>query len=138
MSWNPQKISMPPNVYIGLAVTSNNSGVNCEAQFSNVTTTGSVTPLTWTHEAIGIDMASNDPEPMYVALNGNAVVQHENPSAALISDWTQWNIDLQAFVDQGVNLANVNTITIGFGDKMNPQAGGSGSAYFDDIRLNRP
>ena len=138
MPWNPQKISMPTNVYIGLAFTSHSSGVIGEAQFSNVTTTGSVSPLTWTHEAIGVDMASNDPEPMYVALNGNAVVQHDNPNAALTNDWTQWNIDLTQFADQGVNLSNVNTITIGFGDKKNPQAGGSGSAYFDDIRLNRP
>jgi hypothetical protein len=36
-----------------------------------------------------------------------------------------------------VNLANVNTIAIGFGDKKNPQPGGSGTAYFDDIRLYR-
>ncbi len=138
MAWNPQKIAMPSNVYIGLAYTSHNSGVIGEAQYSDVTTTGAVSPLTWTHEAIGVDMASNDPEPMYVALNGNAVVQHDNPNAALISDWIQWNIDLQAFVDQGVNLANVNTITVGFGVKKNPQPGGSGSAFFDDIRLNRP
>ena len=66
------------------------------------------------------------------------MLQHDNPDAALINDWTQWNIDLTRFTDQGVNLTNVNTITIGFGDKMNPQAGGSGSAFFDDIRLNRP
>ncbi|MDT8301312.1 MAG: LamG-like jellyroll fold domain-containing protein [Sedimentisphaerales bacterium] len=138
MSWNPQKISMPPNAYIGLAFTSHNTSVIGEAQFANVTTTGSVSPLTWTHEAIGVEMASNDPEPMYVALNGNAVVQHDNPEAALINDWTQWNIDLTLFADQGVNLANVNTITIGFGDKNNPQAGGSGSAFFDDIQLQRP
>ncbi|MHC4727448.1 MAG: hypothetical protein ACYS17_09500 [Planctomycetota bacterium] len=138
MPWNPQKIAMPSNVYIGLAFTSHSSGVIGEAQFSDVTTTGSISPLTWTDEAIGVVMASNDPEPMYVALNGNAVVQHDNPNAALINDWTQWNIDLTLFTDQGVNLANVNTITIGFGDKKNPQAGGSGSAFFDDIQLQRP
>jgi len=34
-----------------------------------------------------------------------------------------------------VNLANVNTITIGFGNRNNPVAGGSGMMYFDDIRL---
>jgi hypothetical protein len=138
MPWNPQKISMPPNVYIGLAFTSHNPAVIGEGKFSDVKTTGAISPLTWTHEAIGVDMASNDPEPMYVALNGNAVVQHDTPNAAWINDWTQWNIDLTRFVDQGVNLTNVNTITIGFGDKNNPQAGGSGSVFFDDIRLNRP
>ena len=129
---------MPQSVYIGLAYTSHNPNVIGEVQFANVTTTGSVSPMTWTHEAIGVEMASNDPEPMYVALNGNAVVQHENPEAALINDWTQWRIDLTQYSDQGVNLSNVNTITIGFGDKMNPQAGGSGSAFFDDIQLLRP
>ena len=135
MVWNPQKISMPSNVYIGLAFTSHNSGVTGEAQISDVTTTGAVSPLTWTHEAIGVDMASNDPQPLYVALNGNAVVSHDNPNASLINDWTEWLIDLQAFADQGVNLTNINTITIGLGDKSNFQAGGSGMMYFDDIRL---
>jgi len=72
---------------------------------------------------------------MYVALNGSAVVSHDNPNAAQIDEWTQWNIDLQAF---GINLTNVNTIALGFGDKTNPQAGGSGTAYFDDIRLLLP
>ncbi|HUU19934.1 MAG TPA: PA14 domain-containing protein [Sedimentisphaerales bacterium] len=138
MTWNPQRISMPQNVYIGLALTSHNPGVTCTAEFSNVQTTGTVTPMIWAHEAIGTTMATNDAEPMYVALNGSAVVFHDNPNAALIDTWTQWNIDLQAFADQGVNLANVNTIAVGFGDKKNPQPGGSGTAYFDDIRLYRP
>ncbi|MFH1884878.1 MAG: LamG-like jellyroll fold domain-containing protein [Planctomycetota bacterium] len=137
MAWNPQRIPMPQNVYIGLALTSHSSGVVGKAEFSNVQTTGTVTPMIWTQEAIGVPMAANDPEPMYVALNGSAVVFHDNPNAALIDTWTQWNIDLQAFADQGVNLANVNTIAIGFGDKKNPQPGGSGTAYFDDIRLHR-
>jgi hypothetical protein len=72
---------------------------------------------------------------MYVALNGSAVVTHDNPDAAQRPSWTAWNIDLQAFADQGVNLANVNTITLGFGDRNNPVAGGSGMVFFDDIRL---
>ena len=142
MAWNPQKISMPSNVYIGLALTSHNSGVTGEAQISDVTTTGAVSPLTWTHEAIGVDMASNDPEPMYVALANStgspAVVYHDNPDAAQISSWTQWNIDLTRFADQGVNLVNVNTITLGFGNRNNPVAGGAGMVFFDDIRLYAP
>ncbi|MBA7663604.1 hypothetical protein ES703_71649 [subsurface metagenome] len=75
---------------------------------------------------------------LYVALNGSAVVSHDNPDAAQIEEWIQWNIDLQGLADQGVNLANVNTIAIGLGDKNNPQAGGSGTMYFDDIRLYAP
>jgi hypothetical protein len=79
--------------------------------------------------------ASNAAENLYVALNGSAVVNHDNPDAARIISWTEWNIDLQAFADQGVDLTNVNTITIGLGDKNNPVAGGAGMMYFDDIRL---
>ncbi len=98
----------------------------------------------WTEEGVGVlslwfyGDASNAAERMYVALNGSAVVNHDNPDAALINEWIQWRIDLQEFAAQGVNLANVNTITIGFGDKNNLQAGGSGMVLFDDIRLYRP
>ena len=79
--------------------------------------------------------SDNAAETLYVALNGNAVVTYDNPNAAQIEEWTEWNIDLQAF---GVNLANVNTIALGLGNKNNPQAGGSGTMYFDDIRLYTP
>jgi hypothetical protein len=72
---------------------------------------------------------------MYVVLNGSAGVDNENPGAAQIIEWTQWNIDLQAFADQAVNLSNVSSITLGVGDRANPTAGGSGMLYFDDIRL---
>ncbi len=82
--------------------------------------------------------AANAAEPMYVALNNSAVVNHDNPDAAQKTSWTQWNIDLQAFADQGVNLSNVNSIILGLGNRSNPVAGGSGIMYFDDIRLYRP
>ena len=82
--------------------------------------------------------AGNAAENLYVALNGNAVVNHDNPDAVLRTSWTRWNIKLQAFTGQGVNLANVNSITLGLGNKNNPVAGGSGMMYFDDIRLYKP
>jgi hypothetical protein len=82
--------------------------------------------------------SDNAAETLYVALNGNAIVTNDNPDAAQITTWTEWTIDLQAFADQGVNLANVNTISLGLGNKNNPLAGGSGTMYFDDIRLYPP
>ncbi len=103
-----------------------------------------LTQRDWTEEGVGVlslwfrGGASNAAERMYVALNGSAAVYHDNPNAALINTWTEWPIDLQEFAAQGVNLANVNTIAIGFGDKNNLQAGGSGMVFFDDIRLYRP
>ena len=81
---------------------------------------------------------ANAAETLYVALNDSAVVTNDNPDTALRTSWTQWDIDLQAFADQGVNLANVNTIALGLGNRNNPQAGGSGTMYFDDIRLYPP
>jgi hypothetical protein len=81
---------------------------------------------------------ANAAEPMYVALNDSAVVTRDDPDAATKTVWTEWNIDLQEFADQGVNLNNVNTITLGLGNRANPVAGGAGMMYFDDIRLYPP
>jgi hypothetical protein len=98
-------------------------------------------PRDWTENGVSTlsiwfrGISDNAAETLYVALNGSAVVNHDNPNAAQIEEWTQWNIDLQAF---GVNLTNVNTIALGLGNKNNPQAGGSGTMYFDDIRLYAP
>ncbi|HUU16842.1 MAG TPA: LamG domain-containing protein [Sedimentisphaerales bacterium] len=83
-------------------------------------------------------ISDNSAEPMYIVLNGSAVVTHDNPNAVQLDQWTEWTIDLQRLADQGVNLANVNTIGIGFGNRNNPVAGGSGTMYFDDIRLYQP
>jgi hypothetical protein len=111
-------------------------------KFSEATMT-LVYPRDWTEEGVGVlslwfrGDTSNAAERMYVALNDIATVYHDNPNAAQIDTWTEWPIDLQEFAAQGVNLANVNTITIGFGDKNNLQAGGSGMVFFDDIRLYR-
>jgi len=101
-------------------------------------------PRDWTENGVNTltiwfrGNSDNAAETLYVTLNGSAVVTHDNPNAAKINKWTQWNIDLQAFADQGVNLANVNTIALGLGNKNNPVAGGSGTMYFDDIRLYPP
>jgi hypothetical protein len=80
--------------------------------------------------------SANAAETMYVALNGTAVVNNDNPDAALMPGWTAWNIDMALFTDQGVNLSNVSAITLGLGNRSNPTAGGSGMMYYDDIQLN--
>jgi len=83
---------------------------------------------------------NNDTEKMYVALDdgteSDGVVYYDGDMSDIkIEDWQEWNIVLQDFNDQGVNLADVSNIYIGFGDRDNPQEGGSGVVYFDDIRL---
>jgi hypothetical protein len=101
-------------------------------------------PRDWTENGVNKlsiwfrGISDNAAETLYVALNGIAVVTHDNPEAAQTGRWTEWTIDLQAFADQGVNLANVNTIALGLGNRNNPLAGGSGTMYFDDIRLYPP
>ena len=136
MSWNPQSISMGSNIYIGLAVTSHDTALTCEAKISGVTTTGTVTGQ-WQSQDIGI--SSNSGESMYVAVGNRsgapAVIYNDDPAATQIDAWTEWVISTQALADQGVNLADVDNISVGIGDRSNPQVGGSGTIYIDDIRL---
>jgi len=81
----------------------------------------------------------NDPAPIYVAIANTtgtpAIVTHNDPSATQIYAWTQWDIPLQEFADKGIDLTNVNSITIGIGNKATPP-GGTGKMYFDDIGLH--
>ena len=142
-SWTPvdvpAAIAINSPMYIGLVLTSHVPGVACEAKFSNVTITGTVSPQ-WTNQDIGI--LSNAAEPLYVAVSNSvgtpAVVIHDDPAAAQIDTWIEWVIPLQAFTDQGITLTDVDRIAIGLGNKGNMTIpGGSGKMFFDDIRLYR-
>ncbi|MHC4226424.1 MAG: PA14 domain-containing protein, partial [Planctomycetota bacterium] len=113
-----------------------------DMKFSEATMT-LVYPRDWTEK--GVDTLAlwfkgdwiNVAAPMYVALNGTVSVYHDDPEATRKTAWTEWKIPLQAFADQGVDLTNVNTISIGFGDKANLQPGGLGQVFIDDIGLHR-
>jgi len=133
----PATIPMATDVYIGLALTSHDTGETCTAQFSDVTIAGTVTGQ-WQSQDIGI--ASNTADQLYVAVEDSAgksaVVKHEDPNAVLLETWDEWNIDLKDFI--GVNMAAVKKMVIGVGDRINPQLGGTGSLYVDDIRLYIP
>ena len=99
-----------------------------------------VQPRDWTEEGVTElslwfrGASANAAERMFVAL-GNSAVYHDDASATQIAGWNEWVIDLSAFGGSGVDLTNVSTITIGFGTKATPAAGGTGTMYFDDIRL---
>jgi len=136
----PQNIQMSANVYIGLALTSHDAAMTCQAVFTNVTTAGNVSGQ-WTNQDIGI--LSNDAEAFYVAVSntaGNpAVVVHDDANATQINTWTVWIIPLSAFADQGIDLTDVDRIAIGLGTKDNMTVpGGSGKMYIDNIRLYQP
>jgi regulation of enolase protein 1 (concanavalin A-like superfamily) len=130
-------IDMPMllDTYIGLCLTSHNVDATCTAEFSNVTTDGTGD---WQSQDIGIN--SNIPEPMYVVLEDNAgnsaVVTHPDPAASAIGSWTEWNIPFTDFT--GVDMQAINKMSIGVGDRANPQLGGAGDLYIDDIGLKLP
>ena len=104
-------------------------------------------PRDWTLggvSALGVwfvGIPANAAEPMYVAIANSAgapaVVAHDDPGAAQVNNWTQWTIPLQAFADLGINLSNVDKIMIGLGSKGGAAAGGSGTVFIDDIRLDQ-
>jgi len=134
--FNIRIISMQMPIYIGLAVTSHDVTKACEARFSNVSfDVAALSSQQWSHQDIGI--VSNEVEPMYVSINGTKVYS-DDPNAVLARNWTELIIPLQNFVDVGVNLSNVNSFGIGFGDSGSTQPGGEGTIFIDDIRLYRP
>ncbi len=99
-----------------------------------------VWPRDWTQE--GVTKLSlwfrgdsgNAGERMYVSLNGTAVVYHPDAAPTQSPRWTELVIDLTEFA--GVDLTNVNSLSIGFGTKNSPSpTGGAGTMYFDDVTL---
>jgi hypothetical protein len=136
LSFPLRSLTMANPIYVGLAVTSHDTVVPCQAKFSNVSFPDTTVGPEWTAQDIGI--LTNEVEPMYVALNGDAVIFHDDPNAVLTDQWTEWKIPLQNFTDKGVNLTNVNSLGIGIGNRDSSQPGGKGIVYIDDIRLYRP
>jgi hypothetical protein len=82
---------------------------------------------------------NNASEPLYISVEDNSgtikVISYDNPDAAKLDNWQEWNIKLTDLTADGVNLASMKKIYIGLGDKENLQAGGGeGKLFIDDIR----
>ena len=86
----------------------------------------------------------NGVEPMWVQLEdtsgyGNKVTygdyQDEDPNAITEESWHEWFIDLADFE---VDLENLVSMVVGFGNEDGSGAHGSGTIYFDDFRLYTP
>jgi hypothetical protein len=124
-----------------------NNGSTGKAMYSETEREWAV-PQNWTVNGVkGLSLwfngdAANSAEPLYVgvqdSLGTRKDVPHENTSAVLIGGWEEWNIDLQEFANAGVNLTSVKKMYIGVGNRLAPQMGGTGTLYFDDMRLYRP
>jgi regulation of enolase protein 1 (concanavalin A-like superfamily) len=128
---------MLENVYVGLVLCSHNVNATNTAEFSDVTINGTVSDQ-WNNQDIGIQ--SNIPEQLYAVIadsaDNSAVVKHHDPASTTLNTWTGWNIPFTAFT--GVNPQTIKKLSIGVGDRDNPQLGGAGDLYIDDIRLHLP
>jgi hypothetical protein len=105
-------------------------------------------PQNWV--ASGADMlvlyvrgeATNDPTPLYVAVEDASdrvgVCAYPDPAAARSTSWIKCEFPLSVFVNDGVDLTTVRMMYIGVGDRDNPQPGGAGTFYIDDIYLDVP
>jgi hypothetical protein len=139
--WNPQTVTLSPDVCIGLAVTSHAADLVTQAEFSNITTTGSVTG-NWQSVSLGIEQPpGNLPDAFYVTIEDRsghqARVLHADPNALVTAVWTAWDIALSDLRSAGVKTDSVTKLTIGIGDKDKPASGAAGLVYIDDIRYGR-
>ncbi len=86
------------------------------------------------------DLDNNANESLWVKLtdqSGSATVRYgtyadEDVNNLTELSWHEWNIALAGL---GIDLAHVESISIGFGDPGGMSSGNSGWMYFDDIRL---
>ena len=134
----PVTIAMADPVLIGFAVTSHVDAVTARTiTFDNVSTTGTVTPGGPFAATDDIGLTSNDPSPLYVAIEDAAgkmaMVTNANPAAVNSTVWDLWRVPISAFT--GVDLKTAKTLYIGVGDG---KAGGSGTVNFADVRIIKP
>jgi hypothetical protein len=102
----------------------------------------------WTHSGLEVLTLSfmghkdNAIDDMYVALTdgsnrtGKVLYPDSNELTQGWKGFQEWNIELTEFVAaNSVDITDISRITLGFGDKT---AGGTGTVYFDNIRLYPP
>jgi hypothetical protein len=80
---------------------------------------------------------TNAAGPLYVAIEDAAqkigVVVHPDPLVVTRAQWMKWQISFRTFTAAGVNMTRVQKMYLGIGDKANPQPGGTGRFFIDDI-----
>jgi hypothetical protein len=109
------------------------SEISCSQFYSNWTIASIAAIDLWYKGNLG-----NAAEQMYLVVEDttdySVQVINADPNAAKNSDWTAWRIAVSDF--SGISLSSVKKIYIGFGNRTDPQAGGLGSIYIDDIQLH--
>ena len=104
----------------------------------NYTNSGEMALVVWVRGNSG-----NAPSSMWIMLNENtgAIATYgdngmgDEPNDILTDEWIEWNIDLADFAAGGVDLTNVVSISIGFGDRSGVEVGGVGTVNIDDMAM---
>jgi hypothetical protein len=85
--------------------------------------------------------ADNGRDSLYVRIEDSAgriaVVTHPDADAVLTTEWQKWHIPLADLRVARVDVMAVKKMYIGVGDRENPQPGGAGRIYIDDIQVVR-
>ena len=131
-----QSITMSAPVYIGICVTSHQTGEDRTFEFDSIQATGAVSGA-WQGAVISAPR-HNAPQSLYVAVEDSSgkSAMVTNPDLVTSDDWTEWNIPLSSF--GGVNLSRIKKLFIGVGDRDNPTPDGAGLIFVDDIRVTKP
>jgi hypothetical protein len=141
---DPVTITMDEQVFAGLAVSADVGMANpatTTSVLSMPTVSGSVDSAGEFDTFMDIGMPINAPDNLYVIVEdgggASAVSANpDNPAAVQSAVWRKWSMDLQAIADEGVNLQNIRSLTIGVGDKVGQALGGTGTLFLDDIGLH--
>ena len=85
--------------------------------------------------------ASNGRDPLYMGIEDSAgrvaAVVHPEAEAVRATEWQTWHITLAEVRAAGADVAAVQKMVIGVGNRKNPKSGGTGRLYIDDIRLTK-
>ncbi len=70
----------------------------------------------------------------------SGVVLYDDMNDVALASWSEWNIDLAIFDACGVDLTDIDKITIGFGGETagadcDTKSGGTGRVWFEDIQI---
>jgi internalin A len=102
-------------------------------------------PQNWTVNGMDIlelyfrGASDNGTGRLYMSIEDDAgqisIINHPNPDAVLDEQWQQWNISLVDLIADGIDVTAIRKLHIGIGTLDNPQAGGIGIIYVDDIQV---
>jgi hypothetical protein len=98
------------------------------------------------------DNDTNDTEQMYLGVHdtdGNYAEMRygehdgEDMNDRKVKEWQKWDVplvwyteDSNAAVAADINFASISSVYLGFGNRRNPVPAGSGTVYFDDLRVS--